>query len=293
MYTGNLDRAREDLEQAYRHHQVPEHAESTYEAQGDTGVAALAYLALVLYNQGYTQDALARSDLSLELADKVGRPVTLAQAWAMRGALALAAGDRAQLGYWVEKARLHSVERKIGYWSTVGSLLSTWIEGRTRDPAAAITRFREHLGAYTSSGGRLLLPNFQILLADLHTVTGEQARALEALKVGKEHMRATGERFLESELHWFLGRTLMSGERPDPDMASAAYQRAMDAASEMNSKLLELRAATTLAVHQREIGEQCTALARVESLCRWFGPDSELREVGHARLLLDGEATLR
>ena len=64
-------------------------------------------------------------------------------------------------------------------------------------------------------------------------------------------MEETGERFSESELFRFKGRALMAGDRPDPHGATAAYERAAGAAREQNAKLLELRAVTRLAEHQR------------------------------------------
>ena len=96
-------------------------------------------------------------------------------------------------------------------------------------------------------------------------------------------MDATGERFSESELLSFKGRVLMSGDSPDPSAAIAAFEKAAGAAQAQNAKLLELRAATRLAVHQRAIGAVCTANERVASLCRWFAPGSQTPDVVRAR----------
>ena len=68
-------------------------------------------------------------------------------------------------------------------------------------------------------------------------------------------MEETGERFSASELFRFKGRALMAGDSPDPQGATAAYEAGVRAAREQNAKLLELRAATRLAEHQRAIGE--------------------------------------
>jgi hypothetical protein len=54
---------------------------------------------------------------------------------------------------------------------------------------------------------------------------------------------------------------------------------------------LELRAVTSLAVHQgRTIGE-ATALERVAELCDWFGSESQLPDVVRARRLLSVQST--
>jgi hypothetical protein len=90
-----------------------------------------------------------------------------------------------------------------------------------------------------------------------------------------------------------MARVLMAGDSPDPDAATATYERALQAASAQQAKLLELRAATGLLLHQRRIGDAPTATARVESLCQWFAPDSEVPDVLRAKTLLVAEEAKR
>jgi tetratricopeptide (TPR) repeat protein len=290
MYTGNFDLARTHLEEAYTRSQRPERSDEIYEAQGDTGAGALAYLALVLWNLGYGAESRERSELSLELAEKVGGPVTRAQAWGMRTILSTQA-EPSELGRWVQKTLTHSVDHNLGYWRAVSSLFSAWLHGRAGELDSA--RFQEALDAYLRSGSRLGLPLFYILLADLRLTAGDQPGALAAVGAGEEHIALTGERFAESELFQFQGQALMAGDSPDPHAATAAYERAVSVAREQNAKLLELRAALRLADHQRSIGEPCTARGRIASLCDWFPAASDLPDVLRARGLLEAEFTAR
>ena len=117
--------------------------------------------------------------------------------------------------------------------------------------------------------------------------------ALEALRAGRAHIIDTGERFSESELFRFMGRALMTGDSPDPEAATAAYEQAISAAAEQNAKLLELRAVTGLAVHQGRTGGEATALERVAELCDWFGGwlRPQLPDIVRARRLLSVQPT--
>ncbi|MEA2484038.1 MAG: hypothetical protein QOC55_1985 [Thermoleophilaceae bacterium] len=293
MYLGQFDFARDHLDEAIARYQPPSHADHIYEAQGDTGVGALAYLAVVLWNLGHADEACRCSDLSLERAEGVGGPVTRAQAWGMRSLLHLSRAEPVELGQWIRKTRAHSVDHDLGYWCTVSSLLGGWLQGRAGDLEAGTAHLEQSLEAYLASGSRLGVPHFQILSADLRRAAGDQRGALELVRVGEEYIEQTGERFSESELFRFKARLLMDGDAPDADAATAAFERAVSAAREQNANLLELQAATRLAEHQHKIGEPATALGRVTELCDWFGPHSLLADVGRARALLESETMAR
>jgi class 3 adenylate cyclase/predicted ATPase len=289
MYLANFDLAREHLDEAFTRYQPPPWSDHIYEAQGDTGVGALAYLALVLWNLGHAEESRERSDLSLERAERVGGPVTRAQAWGMRSILHLSRAEPVEVGRWLDKTLAHSVDHDLGYWRTVSTLLSGWFRGRAGELEVGTALVEKSLDAYLASGSRLGLPYFHILLSDLRLVAGDRRGALDVLGAGEAYIEETGERFSQSELFRLKARALMAGDSPDPHGATAAYERAVRAASDQNAKLLELRAAMRFAEHQRRIGETCTALDRVAALCDWFGPASELPDVVRGRALVDSE----
>ncbi len=293
MYLANFDLARERLDDAFARYRQPDRSDHIYEAQGDTGVGALAYIALVLWNLGHAEASRERSDLSLERAERVGGPVTRAQAWGMRSFLHLSRSELPEFGIWVERTRAHSIDHDIGYWRAVSSLLAGWLRGRAGELALGTARVEQSLDAYLRSGSRLGLPHLYVLLADLRLAADDRPGALDVLSAGEEYMEETGERFSASELFRFKGRALMAGDSPDPEGATTAYEAAVRAAREQNAKLLELRAATRLAEHQRAIGGPRSAIDRVVALCDWFGSASELADVVRARNLVASETMAR
>ena len=135
------------------------------------------------------------------------------------------------------------------------------------------------------------LPHFCLLLADLRLAAGDRSGALEVLEVGRRHIDSTGERFSESELLRFTGRALVEGPAPDADAATIAYQKAVEASRAQGAKLLWLRAATELTIHQRNVGARSTELKELSSLSDWFG-DSEVPDVTRARALLAAQETV-
>jgi class 3 adenylate cyclase len=292
MYLGQFMPARGHLEQASAHYRRPERPDQIYDAQGDTGVGALAYNAVVLWNLGLPDESLRQSDQSLELAEHVGGQVTRAQAWGMRSILHLNRAEPMELSRWVEMSRAHSVEHNIGYWRIFSALVSGWLRGAAGDLRSGSKQIEESVDEYTSSGCTLGLPLFYVLLADLRLAAEDQRGALDALHAGRTHIARTGEQFSESELFGFMGRALMEGPRSDPEGATIALENAISSARDQEAKLLWLRAATHLTAHQRTIGVPVTAVEELASLCDWFGA-SELPDVARARALLAAEETVR
>jgi class 3 adenylate cyclase/tetratricopeptide (TPR) repeat protein len=287
MYLGDFGPARLHLDSAFARYRRPEHEDQIYDAQGDTGVGALAYNALVLWNLGHVREATERSDRSLELAEQVGGQVTRAQAWGMRAILHLTRAEPAEFGHWVEQTRAHCVEHSVGYWRILATLFEGWLLGRSGQLDAGSRQLEESLDAYTRAGSTLSLPHFHILLADLRLVAGDRAGALDLLRVGEEYIEASGERFSESELQRFKGRVLMTGSTPEPDAATEAYHRAVEVAREQEAKLLELRAATHLVTHERRIGSGNGSIAELAAVCDWFTDEAaDLPDVSRARALL-------
>ncbi|HEX6713179.1 MAG TPA: AAA family ATPase [Thermoleophilaceae bacterium] len=294
MYLGEFDLARDHLEAAVAgYDRAGGSTDHIYEAQGDTGVGALAYGAVVLWNLGRTEESRERSDLSLELAELVGGPVTRAQAWGMRAILHLNRSEQAELARWIAKTYAHSVDHDLGYWCAASSAFAGWLEGRAGAVERGEARLKESLDAYFASGSRLGLPHFQILRADLRRVAGDTRGALDLLRIGEEYIEETGERFSESELFRFKGRLLAAGDDPDDDGAVAAYERAIASAREQNAAMLELQATTRLAEFQRKLGEVPSVIDRIAELCKSIGPDSRVVDVVRARALVDSETMAR
>jgi class 3 adenylate cyclase/tetratricopeptide (TPR) repeat protein len=291
MYLANFESARNHLEQAIPGDARRGRADEIYEAQGDTGVGALAYLSMVLWQMGYPDESRARSDRSLELADRVAGPVTRAQAFFMRTVLHLSRGEADEFSRWVENTRAFSGEYNIGYWRTLSSAYSAWRQAWAGELATGTERLKGHIDAYLASGSRLALAHLYVLLADLRLAAGDPVQALDAIAAGEEYVVASGEEFSHSELYRCKARALMMGAEPDPIAASAALGTAAEIAAGQNARLPQLRALAQLVGHQHKLGlADAGAADRLAALCDWFGPECRLADVTRARGLLEPEA---
>jgi class 3 adenylate cyclase/tetratricopeptide (TPR) repeat protein len=287
MYRAELELACQHLEQAISTYRRPERVDQIYEAQGDTGTGAHAYLASVLSSMGQDRESRIHSDRSLGLAEQIDRPVTRAQAWFMRAILHLGRAEPSEFGEWIEKVRAFSVDRNIRYWRTLASVYSNWSRAMARDRVGGIARVQASIDSYRASGGRLGLVHLYVLLADLHLATGARSAAFDALVLGEEQMLRSGERLTEVELLRCKARVLMAEPQADPAAAFAELERAVAVAERQHTRLPQLRALGQLVTQRRRMGEDASAdEQRLAELCQWFAADSQLPDLGRARNLL-------
>lgn len=289
MYRGELEPAREHLEQAIASYRRPERVDQVYETQGDTGTGANAYLASVLSFMGMERESLVHSDRSLELAERVDRPHTRASTWFMRAILHLGRTEPLEFAEWLEKARAYSVELNIRYWRTITSAYSNSVRAVTGDLADGLARLEASLDSFLESGARLGLVHLYVLLADLRLASGARGAAIEAVALGEEHMVSSGERLIEVELHRCRARMAMAAPRPDPDAAIAALRLGIEAGERQHALLPQLRALGQLIALQRHQGADAAAdEQRLAALCERFARDSRLPDVLRARMMLGG-----
>ncbi len=288
MYRGEMQPAREHLELAISSSRRPERVDQIYEALGGYGAGAHAYLASVLSIMGQERESRAHSDRSLELSERVDRPVTRAQVWFMRAILHLNRAELPQFGEWVEKVRAYSVDRNIRYWRTLSSAYSNWGRAMAGNREDGIARLQASIDSYLGSGARLGLVNLYVLLANLQLATGSRDAALESIALAEEHMASSGERLTEVELLRSKARALMAGPRPEVGPAITELRRAVDVAERQGARLPQLRSLGQLVTHRRRAGEDASAEERrLAALCEQFAPDSQLPDVLRARGILD------
>lgn len=293
LFTAQFEIARSHLEDAIALYERPDHPDQIYEALGDSGVGAMAYLAGVLWTLGYDDESLQRSDQSLRLAGEVATPMTNAQAWGMRAMLHLARKEPALTAQWVEKTVEFATDRSIPYWLNLSSLLDGWIRARISRTRDGLERFRDSLEAYLATGAKLGLPDFTLLLADLCRVNGDPAAGLEAIHQAEIHIEATGERYSESDLFRAKAELLLALDEPDVVAAEVALRRSIAVAKAQRARLPELRATAALAKLQLKQGDLVLVRDALEEVCAWFPPTSDIADVREVRALLVQLDTVR
>ena len=181
---------------------------------------------------------------------------------------AISAADFARLPRKTLRAKAHDgVEHQYDGVALVDVLATAGVptERNLRGPALALQGatdeavycLREALAALARRGGTLYQPYGLAHLAETLALRREYAPAIAALKEGFETMDTTGERWWETELHRVNGIALCGLNKLEE--GQAAFEDALRIARHQQAKLLELRAATSLARLWGEQGRRAEA----------------------------------
>lgn len=97
----------------------------------------------------------------------------------------------------------------------------------------------------------------------------------------------TEERWCEAELHRLTGEMLLSLTTPNASKAEACYRSAIAVAQAQGAKMLELRAAASLARLWRDHGKCAEAYELLAPVYGWFSEGLGTSDLNEARLLLE------
>jgi predicted ATPase len=136
-------------------------------------------------------------------------------------------------------------------------------------------------------GVALLTPFWFAHLADAHVAIGERDAAESLISDALEEIARTGSRYFEAEIHRIRGELLRLS---DHDVAAECFHQALRIACDQGSKLLELRAATSLARVWGEQGRRAEAHDLLAPVHGWFTEGFDTADLKEAKALLDALA---
>jgi class 3 adenylate cyclase/predicted ATPase len=235
---------------------------------------------------GYLDQAVLQLARGRALADELDHAPTLVQA----------------LGY---TADLHYIRREpqavedalrvllpllAVHGSAVGvanaTMLRSWariVQGHLEE---GLSTLREGLASWCATGSKFEIPYRLARAADAHRIAGNADEGLQLVEEAMTVVEQIGERWFEPELHRLRGELLLTASTHSTADVGVHFERAVTVAREQGAKLLELRAAISLA---RLISQQgCRKEARdlLEPVYNWFTEGFDTLDLKEAQALL-------
>ncbi len=289
---GEPDPARAQLEQALALYDPRQHQSPAFFHGLESGLLGSSYLAWILWHLGYPEQALARSQAALALAQTLSHPSTLANALIFTAELHLHRREAQLTREQAEAAVALATEHGLPYWLTCGTILSGWALAAQGRAAEGIEKMQQGLSAYRATGAELWRTHFLALLAEAYARAGQAEAGLKTLAEALDVVDRTQERVFEAELYRLKGELMLlqpsregeeAGGRRE---AEACFLQAIETARRQGARSLELRAVMALTRLWRQQGKPADARQMLAESYGWFTEGFDTADLQEAKALL-------
>ena len=154
-------------------------------------------------------------------------------------------------------------------------------------PIRGAFAFQRTITELRSIGTLFSLPSFFAALASACTRCGHIGEGLAAVEEGLAIARAGGDRFSLPEIHRIKAKLLLASSVADRDAAEAAFGEAIEVSRCQQARLLELRAAMSMARLWRDQGKPQQARELLAPVYNWFTEGFDTLDLKEAKALLD------
>jgi predicted ATPase len=287
FYAAEFAAARKHLEAGIDLYDSEAHRAHVFRYEGDPGQTCLAYTARTLWVLGYPDQAVARSDQAITVAQATSHAATVAEALTWRAEIAMFRGEVQEVGERASVALTIATEHALPLWTSMTMIMQGWALSEQGQAAAGVGRIREGLATLTATGDQLFRPYYLAMMAEALHRAGKRDEGLLALEEAIGSYRKSGVRYWDAELQRLAGELHLAGAGSDAVAAESCFLRAIETAQARSAKSLELRAAISLARLWRDQGRRARARDLLAPVYGWFTEGFDTSDLKQAKALLD------
>jgi len=223
----------------------------------------------------------------LALAEVLAHPFTIAVALWATGILHQLRREPDATREVGERMIHYCSEKGLRTMVPIGKVFRGDALARLGEFAEGIGQMREGIAELRSIGTLFSLPSFFACLASACAHCGNVGEGLAAVEEGLAMTQTGGDRFSLPEIHRIKAKLLLASSVADSDAAEAAFGEAIEVSCGQQARLLELRAATSLARLWGEQGQRAKAHALLAPVYGWFTEGFDTADLKEAKTLLD------
>jgi predicted ATPase len=287
FHLGDLAVARRHLEKGLTLYDRERDRARAVRSGFDLSVGCHTFLAHVLWDQGFPDEALHHAEEAIVVARAAAHP--LSEAWAITFATNVRQ-LRGEVRWCLERAvatLAFATEQVLPYYVARALVYSGWALVKEGKGGEGLVRLRTGLDAYRATGSRVWRSESLGLFADACLETGRIEEGLSAVGEALSEVEETDTRFYESELNRLEGELLLSSEEPDESGGEASFRKAIAIARAQQAKSWELKAATSLARLLAHRGRREEAHALLAPIYGWFTEGFDTTDLITAKALLE------
>jgi class 3 adenylate cyclase/predicted ATPase len=284
LWRGELTEGLRHLEQGRLIYDPSAHHRHAYQYGNDPGVACLVHEALVLSILGFADRALARSDESIALVQRLSHPFSLAQALLYRAFVHQCRGEADVTLKFADEAKALAEKHSFPFWLAEATMLQGWAMSRQGDAKGGLELLRQGMAAFQATGARMDQPRWLATLAEAHLFAGQPSEGLAVVDEALAVVEATKECFFAARLHGLKAELLI--RQGSPLQAETCLQESRVIARGQQAKTWELQAAVGLARLWREQSRRRDAHELLAPVYGWFAEGFDTPDLKEAAALL-------
>jgi predicted ATPase len=264
-----------------------QHRASVFLYGDDEGMLCHSSAAWTLWYLGYPDQAWARSQEAVTLAQQMAHPFSVVYALGLAALFhsfyhgVHAVHERA------DAAIRLATEQGFPFWIAPATMLRGWALAHQGQAQAGVEQLAHGLRAFRAAGGEIMRPYYLALLADVQGTLGKPATGLAVLTEALALAETTGERWHAPELHRLKGALLLQQNADNHAEAEARFHQALEIARSQQAKSLELRATTSLARLWQQQGKRQEAYNLLAPVYGWFTEGFDTADLKDAKALLE------
>jgi class 3 adenylate cyclase/predicted ATPase/ABC-type transport system involved in cytochrome c biogenesis ATPase subunit len=212
----------------------------------DTMTAAEIFLALTLGLAGKPDAAIAAAEAAVKHAKELGHALTIAQIMSLAAQLRYMIRDYPALDAISREGTEYCDKNGIVYFGAICRFHKIRADAETVGAAACWAEFQRELDSYRAING-LEVGYFRTMLAEMLLAAGETEAAAEQARAGIEQIVSSEEGWWLAEAYRVLGDVQLALPGNNEQAAESSFAKAKEQASRQGAKMLELRAAVSLA----------------------------------------------
>lgn len=266
---GDFAESCEHFEQAIKLYEPQQHRRQVLFFGPDLGVFCYSWIAHPLCHLGYLDQARKSSRKALRLAEELDHPFSLALALSYAAMSHQFCQDVPATRALAERAIAVCTEHDFVYYLAWCKILHGWAVAQQTPDEQAIDQMQRGLNDLLGTGAGIREPYYLGLLAEVYGRSGQPETGLALLDEAQTKASETKDCWYQAELHRLRGE-LLHQQQADEGKAAACYQRAIEVAQQQQGKLLELRAAVSLARLWQKQGRQEAAHDLLAGTYGWF-----------------------
>jgi predicted ATPase len=264
-----------------------QHRVSVFLYGDDEGVLCHISAAWTLWYLGYPDQALARSQEAVALAQQVAHPFSLVYALGLAALFHSFRHGVYAVQEHAEAAISLATEQGFPFWIAVSTMLNGWAlahQGRAKEGVEQLT---QGLSAFRAMECGIMRPYYLALLADVYGIIGEPETGLAVLTEALTLMNTTSGRGWEPGLYRLKGELLLQQSSDNQAEAESCFHHALDSARNQQAKSFELRTAISLSRLWQSQGKRQDACDLLAPVYNWFTEGFDTVDVQEAKALLD------